>query len=386
MRILKSALAFVVMFCTLAATVVCAAVVNDEFAYVEDSNNDAIVSEDTTIVFEYPTENDDEAVAVNEPVVIDEDGNIYKPRLTAPAKNNPYYYSNKNVFYKHGYGMPNCTCYAWGRAYEILGKEPQLCIYDAHLWYGYNKDNRIYAYGQEPKLGAIACWKYKNYDSGHVAVVEKITDDTVYFSNSAWGGSEFYVNSTPIDEPEKGMNWIFQGYIYIGEYQSGAEEAGDVYRITSDDGVNMRSGAGTSYGVIGALPYNAIVTVTDTKEANGYKWGYGCYNGVCGWFVLDFAELISSSGGDDKPTEPPTEPPTEAPTEPPTQAETEPAYELGDADLDGEITIIDATHIQLVVARIIEVSDEQFVVCDVDKDGEISIIDSTAVQLIVARV
>ena len=41
----------------------------------------------------------------------------YKKRLTVPSKNNKYYYSN-NVFYKSGYGMPNCTCYAWGRFLE----------------------------------------------------------------------------------------------------------------------------------------------------------------------------------------------------------------------------------------------------------------------------
>ena len=50
----------------------------------------------------------------------------FSPRLSAPSLSNKYYYSNLNVFYKYDYGMPNCTAYAYGRAYEILGSEPKL--------------------------------------------------------------------------------------------------------------------------------------------------------------------------------------------------------------------------------------------------------------------
>ena len=40
------------------------------------------------------------------------------PRYEQPAADNPYYFSNRNIFYASNYGMPNCTAYAWGRAYE----------------------------------------------------------------------------------------------------------------------------------------------------------------------------------------------------------------------------------------------------------------------------
>ena len=84
----------------------------------------------------------------------------FSPRLSAPSSSNKYYYSNLNVFYKYGYGMPNCTAYAYGRAYEILGSEPKLSWNNAEQWYGYNKSNGYYKYGQTPKVGAIACWSY----------------------------------------------------------------------------------------------------------------------------------------------------------------------------------------------------------------------------------
>lgn len=69
--------------------------------------------------------------------------------------------------------MPNCTAYAYGRAYEILGSEPKLSWNNAEQWYGYNKANGYYKYGQTPKVGAIACWSY-SYGGGHVAVVERL--------------------------------------------------------------------------------------------------------------------------------------------------------------------------------------------------------------------
>ena len=79
----------------------------------------------------------------------------YSPRPSAPASTNKYYYSDLNVFYKYGYGMPNCTAYAYGRAYEILKTEPKLSWGNAEQWYGYNKSNGYYSYGKTPKLGAI---------------------------------------------------------------------------------------------------------------------------------------------------------------------------------------------------------------------------------------
>lgn len=105
---------------------------------------------------------------------------LYTPRLTAPDRSNPYYYSDNNPFFASGYGMPNCTAYAWGRAYEILGSPPALPTSDARKWY---ERTTAYPKGQTPALGAIAVWW--SDVSGHVAVVEKIENGVVTFSNSA---------------------------------------------------------------------------------------------------------------------------------------------------------------------------------------------------------
>ena len=142
----------------------------------------------------------------------------YTPRVSPPDKENPCYYSSDNIFYASDYGMPNCTCYAWGRAYELNGEKPELSPYDACTWYPYNAENGIYDYGDEPKQGAIACWAYADGGSGHVAVVEDVDDDTVLLSNSAYSGDEFYMDTVPVNDPSAGRdNWIFQGYIYVNQ-------------------------------------------------------------------------------------------------------------------------------------------------------------------------
>ena len=142
----------------------------------------------------------------------------FTPRLEAPSYSNEYYYSNKNIFYKFGYGMPNCTAYAFGRAYEILGKEPNLCHFDACDWYDYNDG---YSRGQTPKVGAVACWKYYRQGEwrGHVAVVEKVENGTVTMSNSAWGWENFYLTHADVNDPKMGESgWDFQGFIYLGDF------------------------------------------------------------------------------------------------------------------------------------------------------------------------
>ncbi len=110
----------------------------------------------------------------------------FTPRTTAPDSNNEYYYSNINPFYAAGGLVGQCTWYAFGRAYEILGTYPNLSRGNAINWYNFNVSNGYYSYGSEPRVGAIVC--YDNSPNGHVAVVEEIIDGVAYIS-------EFNVNS-----------------------------------------------------------------------------------------------------------------------------------------------------------------------------------------------
>ena len=58
---------------------------------------------------------------------------------------------------------------------------------------------------------------------------------------------------------------------------------------------------------------------------------------------------------------------------------------IGDVDGDGELSIMDATEIQLIIAQLKE-APEDITSADVDGDGKISILDATQIQLMLAKV
>lgn len=137
------------------------------------------------------------------------------PRLNdAGIRGNPYWYGS-NPFYVAGYGLPNCTCYAWGRFWEEAGREyrPSLSTGNANDWYGYNDG---YERGSMPALGAVLCLYGGIYSGdGHVAVVEQINPDgSIETSESAYGGAYWsLVHREPPDYVPFG-GYRFQGFIY----------------------------------------------------------------------------------------------------------------------------------------------------------------------------
>lgn len=245
----------------------------------------------------------------------------FSPRLSAPAKSNKYYYSDLNVYYRSGWGMPNCTAYAFGRAYEILGKEPNLSWYSAQYWYDHNRNGGYYKYGKTPKVGAIACWSYNG--GGHVAVVEKIdADGTMTLSNSGWNYLEFYLTQANKNDANPGGNswWTFQGYIYIIDSADVSEPTVEytkgVYKVQVDSTLNMRNGAGTNCTYVTSVPNNTTLNVTKVQTSGGYTWGYTTYNGKSGWVALDYCTYVSELPQETtaKATQPTTVKPTVAPT------------------------------------------------------------------------
>ena len=334
----------------------------------------------------------------------------FSPRLSAPSSSNKYYYSNLNVFYKYGYGMPNCTAYAYGRAYEILGSEPKLSWNNAEQWYGYNKSNGYYKYGQTPKVGAIACWSY-NGGGGHVAVVEKVENGQITFSNSAWSGKNFYLSYASTSDKNAGGNswWNFQGYIYLGDFSGSTSTTQattkkvtyttGTYKTDVNDYLNMRSGAGTSYSYVTSVPGNVTLNVTKVSTAGGYTWGYTSYNGKTGWVALDFCAFVSSSTVQPttaKATQPATTVPaatvqpttvqaTTAPvtTQPSNDNNNDTPYMIGDVNLDGHVNVLDATEISKYIVSISTLSDVQREIADYNHDGEINVVDATEIQKLV---
>ncbi len=60
-------------------------------------------------------------------------------------------------------------------------------------------------------------------------------------------------------------------------------------------------------------------------------------------------------------------------------------YELGDVDLDGEITVMDATLVQMYLVEKTELIQEQIELADTSKDSVVSIMDATLIQMYLAQ-
>lgn len=151
---------------------------------------------------------------------------VWQMRTHTPLKTNRYYlrkdrggfnaFTTYNMFENGG----NCTSYAWGRFIEvgsyarkgIIKKTCSLPLCDAQNWY---PSCTAYMKGKEPRLGAVACWKKKGANSGHVAIVEKITATGITTSESGWHHYMFKnVTYKRIGNEPYLAGFEFQGYIY----------------------------------------------------------------------------------------------------------------------------------------------------------------------------
>ncbi len=210
---------------------------------------------------------------------------VFVPRFSAPEFSDREFYED-NIFYTSGYGIPNCTAYAWGRAYELLGEPPRLCTADAGKWFSFNKSAGYYRYGSKPKLGAIAC--FDNRYGGHVAVVESIEDGVITFSNSAYQGTPFYLSTAKVSDDNPGNpDWVFQGYIYLDDFSPGRTPEKQL-TVSAPDGLNLREYAELSAEVLDVIPDNTVVTVSDTVAVGERIWGRTTYNGVTGYCAMEY--------------------------------------------------------------------------------------------------
>ncbi|MBQ6626276.1 MAG: RICIN domain-containing protein [Ruminococcus sp.] len=58
---------------------------------------------------------------------------------------------------------------------------------------------------------------------------------------------------------------------------------------------------------------------------------------------------------------------------------------IGDTNLDGEVSVLDATTIQRFMAKITELTEEQKIFSDTNRDGDVSVVDATMIQRFMAK-
>ena len=65
---------------------------------------------------------------------------------------------------------------------------------------------------------------------------------------------------------------------------------GYIVRVTSTSGLNIRSGPGMTYKVVGTVPYAGAYTIVQEKTVNGQKWGK-LLSGA-GWICLYYTQKV----------------------------------------------------------------------------------------------
>ena len=133
-----------------------------------------------------------------------------------------------------------------------------------------------------PKRYDSVIWQYSW--KGDVEGIRGDVDMNICFEPSLFTGKTEQSNSEtkhPADE--------------VGQETSSSKVDFKV-KITSSNGVNIRSGASTSYKILGAVPYGCEVRISRQTSGGGYSWGLTTYNGIKGWIALDFTKRVGTSG------------------------------------------------------------------------------------------
>ena len=183
--------------------------------------------------------------------------------------------------------LANCVGYACGRFNEIYNeitgnigmRYPQLnCNAENFI----RRAREVYPdliISSTPVPGSIIVWEGKGSLAGHVAVVEDVIDlNTIKTSESAYGGSAFYVSTRTNDNGRWGMNsnYSLNGFILNPVVTSYVIKP--VERDTSVDQVNVqatklriRTTPSLSGDILGFCELGYF-NVLAQKEADDYIW------------------------------------------------------------------------------------------------------------------
>lgn len=217
-------------------------------------------------------------------------GGSFTPMTKAPsASDKNWIHTSKGgynscILIKGNSCLPNCVGFAWGRWRQLLGKAPALSRANAEDWWAYEDG---YKRGQTPKLGAVAVWRkgkagYGGDGAGHVAVVEDISaDGTVTFSNSAYGGSRFYLHKMQKGKYGLGGTYVFMGFIYPPETYDAEPKKSSVkkkstankktmFKVVCKSGMNVRAKARPNSKKVGTVSYGK--EIASSKQQG--DWAY----------------------------------------------------------------------------------------------------------------
>ena len=138
-----------------------------------------------------------------------------------------------------------------------------------------------------PQPGDIALWAYGTY--GHTGIIVSANLNTFVSVDQNW------YNASSNGSPAAKVQHNYTTYNFWGvlrpPYSSNPQPNHETWKVNVSQGVNVRSGPGTNYGVVKAYPNGTTVTITEKTSSGGYTWGK-CGDG---WLVLDYCQYLSGS-------------------------------------------------------------------------------------------
>lgn len=168
-----------------------------------------------------------------------------------------------------------------------------------------------------PQAGDLFFMRYEDYPSkdkyfcDHVGVVKNVSGDVITTIegnvdgiNGNWARTSTCKNKTrymndysmyafyrPFWKTDKSTATSSKKDIEIYQLNS-SKKVDYTVKVVASDGLNIRQGAGLSYKILGTVPCNSFVKVTNYTSGGAYKWGLVEYDGIKGWIALDYTKKI----------------------------------------------------------------------------------------------
>ena len=158
----------------------------------------------------------------------------------------------------------------------------------------------------KPSAGDIILYDWDDSGSGdntgtpdHIGIVEKVSGNTITIIEGNKGDAvarrTIQVNGVTIrgyGVPKYDGSGASSGSSGSSSSSNGSgNTASYKVKINTPSGVNVRSGAGTKYGILTAIPNGTTVTISKTSG----DWGCTSYGGKKGWICLDYTKKVTSS-------------------------------------------------------------------------------------------
>lgn len=144
--------------------------------------------------------------------------------------------------------------------------------------------------------GTYASYSHLKYDSVTVSEGEKVEAGQVIGKMGVSGRTDqVSLHFSVAYSPTKTINTNPKVLRYTYTSHDTKQENDEKWMINAKTGVNFRSGAGTSFQKIGRLENGTVVEVEETVDIEGSQWGKTTYDGLTGWFSMEYAQSYDST-------------------------------------------------------------------------------------------